>query len=522
VFDWLLQEEWLAWGVGLLIGFPLLTILFGEMLYRIERVDDSSRSSSLGNTLYFVLPSLVVWLLLTNVLELDESNVWVRVSASLFWISLIYLSLSIFNLFWSAKRRGREGWQSRVPSLVLNIARLFFILLGTAFVMSSVWGIDLGRMLAALGVGSIVLGLALQDTLGGLFAGITLISARQFKVGDWLKTGEVTGQVVTVNWYSVTLKTFENDLLIIPNSVLARDTFRNYSQPSPIHMERIVVQFWEEHPPNLVRKALLEAAHASPGVLDEPAPQVLLNELADDAGAYEAQLFFGDYAIIDEIRDAFLTNAWYAAKRYNIVFPYADYQLYHFAGSEMNLGDDDTVEPEDLIGKLIELDVFDLSREDLDTITTNAIIQRFGAAEQIVKSGVEFRTIFVVLTGSARRYVIDNDGRERNMGSAEPGDLFGLVAALRHSKNMISVYADSDVQIAKLSLESVERVLKSNPQFAQDLEEYIEARLESVDSILQHSEESKLRNDGGDGSAVPAVNLTRLLSRKGKRRARPK
>ncbi len=506
MLDSLLQESWLAWGAGLLIGFPLLTVLFGEMLYRIENNSGKSRTS-LGNTLYFVLPSLVIWLLLTRVLELDDNNVWVQIAASIFWISLLYLSLSAFNLFWSA-RSETEGWQSRIPSLVLNIARMFFILLGVAFVTSSVWGIDLGKMLAALGVGSIVLGLALQDTLGGLFAGITLISARQFKVGDWLKTGDVTGQVVTVNWYSVTLKTLENDLLIIPNSVLARDTFRNYSQPSSVHMERIVIQFWEEHPPNLVRKALLEAASATPGVLDEPSPQVMLRELADDAGAYEALLYFDDYGKIDGIRDAFLTHAWYAAKRYNIVFPYADYQLYHFAGSEMNLGSDDLVMPEKLVEKLLDLEVFNLSQQEMEQLAHGAFIQRFGTGEQILRAGAEYGSFFVVLSGNAKKYVLDREGREQSMGTADPGDLIGVVAALRHCKNMINVYANNDIQVAGLSLKSVEQVLKSSPQFARELEEDIESRLEIIDSILQRSD----RTARGD-NRVHTANLRRLLGR---------
>ena len=131
-------------------------------------------------------------------------------------------------------------------------------------------------MLAALGVGSIVLGLALQDTLGGLFAGITLISARQFQIGDWIKAGDVVGQVISINWHSVTLKSFEEDLLVIPNSVLASNIFYNFSRPDKIHMERVTIVFSDDHPPNMVRTALLEAALSTPGVLHNPPPQIHL------------------------------------------------------------------------------------------------------------------------------------------------------------------------------------------------------------------------------------------------------
>ncbi len=387
MFDTLAQDIWLAWGIGLLIGFPLLMILFGEMLYRIEDTEKHEPSRSLlGNAQYFVFPSLVIYLLLTKVVGFESENVAVRATATIFWISLIYLVLSVFNMFWLKKSAG-DGWQSRVPTLVLNIARLFLVAFGVAFVTSLIWGVDLGQMLAALGVGSIVLGLALQDTLGALFAGITLISARQFQVGDWLKTGDVVGRVITVNWHSVSLETFEGDLLVIPNSVLASNTFHNYSRPKRVHMERVIIQFCEEHPPNMVRQALLEAARNTPAVLEEPAPQVILRELADDAGAFEAQIYFSDYADIDAVRDAYLTRAWYAAKRYGIVFPFEDHQLFHFSSTEMNLGKDDTVTPDTLRQKLMELDVFGLSREQLNTLLVNAETARFGSGERVISPG---------------------------------------------------------------------------------------------------------------------------------------
>ncbi len=476
------QEGWLAWGVGLLIGFPLLAVLFGEMLFRAENAAGVP-TRSLGRALLFVLPSLVVYLLFTRVLELDDANVWVRIAASAFWIGAIYLALALFNMVWSRGAEDEASWRNKVPTLVINIARLFFILLGFAFVVSTIWGVDLGKMLAALGVGSIVLGLALQDTLGGLFAGITLISARQFNVGDWIKAGDVVGQVVTVNWYSVSLRTFEDDLLVIPNSVLARDTFRNYSRPNPLHMERIVIQFSEELPPNRVREALLEAARLTPGVLDAPPPQVMLRELADDAGAYEAHLFFDDYARIDGIRDAYLTHAWYAAKRHGLVFPIEDHQVFHFRGREMNLGSDDRIAPEQLADTLAELDLFSLPREVLETFSEGAAILRYGKGERIIQEGQRSDAIYVLLTGHVHTFAYDAEGKAHSMGTASPGELFGIVSALRHRDSLVSVFADSDVQVARLKPERMEDVLQAHPEVAQEVEQAIDARLESIEAL---------------------------------------
>jgi len=487
--EWLGNETWLAWGIGLLIGFPFLMILFGEMLYRIEG-RNNNRRSFLFNAQYFVLPSLVLYLLMTQVMGLTHEHIIIKIIASIFWVSFLYLVVSSFNLFWQTRANNEDSWQSRVPTLVLNIARLFFILLGVALVVSTIWEVDLGQMLAALGVGSIVLGLALQDTLGSLFAGITLISARQFQVGDWLKTGDVTGQVTSINWHSVTLKTFEDDSLVIPNSMLAGETFHNLSRPSRVHMERITIQFCEDHPPNQVRNALLEAAHNTPSVLKEPPPKVLLKQLADDAGHYEAQLYFNDYANYDTLYDDYLTRAWYAANRHGVVFPFEDHLLFQARAAEMDQGKDDTIDEAQLVDTLIELDTFSLSKQELETLTENATIQRFGIGEQFIHIHQETKGLYVVLTGKARKTTTDLHENKHNMGSAYPGDLIGLVSVIRHDESMLNVYAEQDTQLAILQSDAVKSVLKSNHQFALTLEQGIETRLKSLRAI-QHKSQHK-------------------------------
>ncbi|MEE9302527.1 MAG: mechanosensitive ion channel family protein [Thiotrichaceae bacterium] len=509
MLEWLGNETWLAWGIGLLIGFPFLMILFGEMLYRIEG-HQNNRQAFLANAQYFVLPSLVIYLLLNYVVGLDHDVILIKIIASIFWISLIYLVVSSFNLFWQGQAKNDDSWQSRVPTLVLNIARLFFILLGVALVVSSIWEVDLGQMLAALGVGSIVLGLALQDTLGSLFAGITLISARQFQVGDWLKTGEVTGQVTAINWHSVTLRTFEDDSLVIPNSMLARDTFYNLSRPSKIHMERITIKFSEDHPPNQVRSALLEAAKSTPGVLATPPPKILIKELADDAGAYQALLYFDDYADYDAIYDAYLTRAWYAAKRHGIVFPFEDYLQYQAPASEMDHGIDDSIDKKQLIDKLLELSSFSLSRDELERLTDAALVQRFGKGEQFITINQECEGLYVILTGKVRKLTYDHQGKERNVGSAYPGELVGLVSMIRHDESKINAYAAEDTQLAILQSNAVESVLQTNPQFVLTLESGIDTRLKSLQAIQQKGQDKSRTSVVKNGD----ISLKEVLQKK--------
>ena len=92
----------------------------------------------------------------------------------------------------------KESWRSRAPKLFQDLIRLLLVVIGAAIVLSVVWRQDLGGLIAALGVGSIVLGLALQETLGNLMSGIALFFERPFSVGDWISVGGKSGQVVQI------------------------------------------------------------------------------------------------------------------------------------------------------------------------------------------------------------------------------------------------------------------------------------------------------------------------------------
>ena len=74
---------------------------------------------------------------------------------------------------------------------------------------------------------SIVIGLALQDTLGSVMSGIALLFERPFSVGDWLKVGDIQGQVIDINWRAVRLITFEREMVIIPHKLIGKGVIKS-------------------------------------------------------------------------------------------------------------------------------------------------------------------------------------------------------------------------------------------------------------------------------------------------------
>jgi small-conductance mechanosensitive channel len=207
-------RDLVIWSIALIVGFPLLVLVCGELSQRVRFL-----TTPITIVRNLVLPVLVILLFLRNILKLSSDNDWVKTIETLFWIVVIHAALALLNslLFSRVKT---DTWQARVPKLLLDLSRLFLILLGTAIVLATVWKADLAGLVAALGLSSIVIGLALQDTLGSIMSGIALLFERPFSVGDWLRVGDLVGQVIDINWRSVRLQTLEREMVIIPHKLI--------------------------------------------------------------------------------------------------------------------------------------------------------------------------------------------------------------------------------------------------------------------------------------------------------------
>ena len=162
------------------------------------------------------------------------------------------------------EQASQGSWQSRVPKLLRDLVRLLLVATAGALVFSFVWGRELSGALAALGVTSIVVGLALQEPLGNLFSGLMLLMERPFEVGDNVEVAGASGVVKEINWRSAHIKSARGVVQIVPNSTLNKEIINNYSRPRPVRMEEIEVAFSYDDPPNLVRDGLLEVARNTP------------------------------------------------------------------------------------------------------------------------------------------------------------------------------------------------------------------------------------------------------------------
>jgi small-conductance mechanosensitive channel len=475
----ILSSNILFWAIALIILFPLLTIVLGETIHRLKQ-----RGKPIAATLRLVrnliVPVLVFMLFMQHVLVLESDGRLIKTVQTLLWVCVIHAALSLLNVMLFEEAEA-DTWRSKVPKLLIDLARLILILLGTAIVLATVWNADLAGLATALGVSSIVIGLALQDTLGSVTSGIALLFEQPFSVGDWLRVGDFVGQVIDINWRAVRLQTLEREMLVIPHKVISAEIIRNFSQPLRLHAERIKLGFSYSNPPNLAKQVLTATAIGTPGILNHPLPQVFTLAYDDSAITYEVKFFIQDYGDLEEIRDRFMTRVWYAAQRHGLSIPFPIRTLYHFDGPTTD-AQQTTQRFTDSLQSIpafvpIELQLADQSpSQDLR-------LQHFGAGEKVMRQGEMSDALYIIVSGQVRLTVLDRSGSEREVLILKAGEFFGMITLFSGDPSAMSVTALGDLEVMRLSATLVNHMIERQPTFARELSQVLEMRRRAIQSV---------------------------------------
>ncbi len=219
---------------------------------------------------------------------------------SLVIILIAVIATNITNIFVSAwGKKFTEKTKSETDDQLLVIVhrffRVLFVILALLFIMNK-WGIEIGPLLASLGIAGIAIGFAVKDSLANIFGGIQLIIDKTFKVGDKVELVDGTvGVVQDISLRSTRIRTYDNELLIIPNGKMANEPIKNHVQPEL--KVRVRVPFSVEYgsDPKKVKKVVLDAIKKLDDVMKEPKPDVLFMEMADFSLNFRAQYWVPSY-----------------------------------------------------------------------------------------------------------------------------------------------------------------------------------------------------------------------------------
>lgn len=338
----------------------------------------------------------------------------------------------------------------RFPAIVQDfIVLVLFIVIGTLLLRE--------QLLTTSAVGAVVVGFALQDTLGNLFAGLAIQIEKPFRVGQWIQVGGRDGQVQQITWRATKLRTKDGEFLVVPNSAISKDPVLNYSEPTIENCVSIDVGASYLSAPNDVKAGILEAIESAPLVMKAPAPRVLLREFGDSAINYTAYFWIMDYGLEREARDQVRTNIWYTFRRRNIEIPWP-IQIQYERDEEPIRGDRHiAAAAEHLAG----IDLFKpLTAEARHALSSASREHLFANGEAIVRQNAGGDSMFVVLTGQAR-VVLEPSGQEVALIPA--GGFFGEMSMLTGDRRTATVKAVGDTTVLEISAGDFRQLAVANP-----------------------------------------------------------
>lgn len=252
------RQPLFLWAIGLTIGLPALMLALGELNDRLTR-SGNPLAQGLRQLRYVVLPILAVLLIMRYILGMLGSETSVRMIETLFWMTVVYAVLTLLKNLIQLGEATPASRIARVPPLFFALGRGVVLFVVLSHILSGIWGIDLSKLGTVLGVGSLAIALALQDSIGNVVSGFLMLATRPFQVNDWVQVGGAWMEVKEVNWRTTQLTNFtDSGLVIIPNGSLANQKIINYGQEGSLHQLMMFFTFSYEDPPNVVKKMLAE------------------------------------------------------------------------------------------------------------------------------------------------------------------------------------------------------------------------------------------------------------------------
>lgn len=438
-------------GVGLAVFVVLLA------LWLVCRRNETGRR--FGGALVFLATAFAVETVIPWVPSRGRIAVGLRALAmlSLFFGLVRALVVSADEL---ALRR-----RAHFSTIFRDLVTLFLYGVVVLVVFRMTLNVNVTPLLATSALVTAVIGLALQETLGNIFSGLSLQLQKPFDPGDWVRFGNYLGRVQGIGWRSTRLITRALELLEVPNALLAKEVITNYRGTAV--GDDLFVGISYPTPPNRVKEVVLSVLRHNPEIASQPSPQVLVVDYGDFAIKYRIRFWMVDYPRQDQVRDEIMTSLWYAFRRSGIEIPYPIRTLYlHEVG---HAGDLDERQRRH-VAALQQVDFLrELPEDELAMLIPSLREVDFGRGEIICREGDPGDTFYLLRQGTVDVRVSGAGGRETHVADLHAPAFFGEMSLLTGEPRSATVRARSDARLLVVERFGFEQLFRSRPEFAEEV-----------------------------------------------------
>lgn len=239
------------------------------------------------------------------------------------YIVYVTMDVVVIHLLKKAMLKTKTTLDDSVVSLFHSVMYISLIIISLIYILN-LWGVEIGPLLAGLGIAGLAVALALQPVLSNIFSGASIILDRTVRVGDRVLINKDTiGTIQKIGIRSTKIITNNNELVIMPNSKVADSVIQNLALPEP--KTRLVITFSVAYGSNIekVKRIVLKELKSSKYALKIPEPEVLFSEMGDSSLKFKAYFYVESFQsrLFDGAMDELNTRIYNALNENGIEIP---------------------------------------------------------------------------------------------------------------------------------------------------------------------------------------------------------
>ncbi len=380
----------------------------------------------------------------------NASSLWLHAVAGIWWLLGARVLVSLMSFALNYNRRWREA--RLFPDLTAAAIYTAAVLV----VLISVLALPIGGLLATSGVLAIVLGLALQNTLADVFAGIAFGIEAPFNVGDRISLGDKTeGTVVQMNWRSIRILTDGEDVAIVPNGVVAKSDIVNRSSPTRVRSAFIELSCPATSNPERVIDTLQQATLLCPPILPAPRSSAVLTRLGSTKSRYRVNFSVSDTEHLSTTKDLLLRHARRQLYYSGLYFPRA--------AQDIGTADEGTGRPFPVLPVLQDITLFEaLEAGQLSELAAHLKLRLLEPGEALFAQGGTEATLFIVVSGILEISQHTEFSAQRTVGFIGAGDYIGEVSLLTGAPYAATATARTHCKLYGLDCHVLKPLLAAN------------------------------------------------------------
>jgi small-conductance mechanosensitive channel/CRP-like cAMP-binding protein len=402
----------------------------------------------------------------------DRAALWIH---RLFAAAILFAAMRALDrlLIVPILSRGGRVPVSRFVHQIINIVISCFAILSFG---AWAFGWNIQGFLAGSAVVSIVLGLALQETLGNFFSGLVMQAASPFAIGDWIVCAGVEGRVVDMTWRAVSIHTLEDNYVIIPNGTVAGAQIVNFNTPTTATACSVTVGLHYDHPPVQAIALLKKTALETEGVASKPEPYIFLQSFDDSAITYSVKFWITDPPSHAKIETLVRTNIWYRVKEKGFSIPFPMRTVEHVQLDKKLEAQAETT-ARDRYNSIKGLWLFaPLSEDEKLKLARGASDLTLAPGQVLFRQNDPGDTLYVIRSGDAEVLVDQPDGSQTKVASLPAGNFFGEMSALTGQPRTATIRAAGELTCVVIDKDDLSSIFSADPGMMEKISQLIAER----------------------------------------------